>query len=269
MGLYDRVANVQNTAPGKIAIIDLPCNVTYDKIHLKLGGGLTAADLTRIEGQANGRPFYVCNGADIIAEQSYLGIPTDAAHVTIDFTEPNSRGGPGGQYAASVPANLLSSLRFFVTISAAANQLMTLGADVEFRAPTQNPFIRKLLDFNAALPNAGDNDLYLPSGSSGGIIKRAWLHNTGHITGWDLRVNRLSARRQLKADWVHEQTVNKLVPQANLDVLDFVVDGNLQGALDTSKDKAGNVPTVELRITTSAAETVRGYLEYIDPISRL
>jgi hypothetical protein len=269
MGLYDRIANVQNTAPGKIAIIELPCNVTYDKVHLKLGGGLTAANLLRIEGQANGKPFYVTTGADVIAEQKYKGIATDNAWVTLDFTEPNARGGAGPQYAASIPANLLASLKFFITVDAAANPLMTLEAKAEFRGPSTNPFIRKMIDFNAALPNVGDNDLFLPAGASGGIVKRVWLHNTGKITGWDLRVNRLSARRQVQADWQYEQGQNKLAPQANLDVLDFIVDGNLQGALDTSKDAQGKVPSVELRVTVSAAEVVRGYLEYIDPIARL
>lgn len=270
MGLYDRVANIQNTAPGKIAIIDLPCNVTYDKLHLKLGGGLVAADILQIEGQANGRTFYIGTGPDIIKEQKYKGIATDNAWITLDFTEPNARGGAGPQYAASIPANLLNSLKFFVTVDAGANALMTLEAKAEFRAPSANPFIRKMIDFNAAFAAAGEHDLFLPSGASGGIIKRVWLHSAGGlITGWDLRVNRLSARRQVKADWVYEQGQNNLDPQALLDVLDFVVDGNLQGALDTSKDKAGKVPSVELRVTVSGAETVRGYLEYIDPISRL
>lgn len=269
MGLYDRVANVQNTAPGKIAIIDMPCNVTYDKLHLKLGGGLTVADITRIEGQANGRPFYVSNGPDVIAEQKYKGIATSTSWITLDFTEPKSRGGAGPQYAASIPANLLTSLKFYVTIAAGANVAMTLGANAEFRGPSNNPFIRKMIDFQSALPLVGDNALFLPAGASGGIIKRLWLYNTGKITGWDLRVNRLSARRQLVADWQYEQTLNNLVPQANLDVMDFIVDGNLQGALNTQADAAGNIPSVELRVTVSAAETIRGYLEYIDPIARL
>lgn len=269
MSLFDRVANVQNTAPGKIAIVEFPCVVTYDKIHIKMGGGLVAADLTRIEIQANGRPFYINNGPDVVKEMTYKGHPIDAAWLTIDFTNPRAKGSVMSQFAATIPANLLNSLKMFVTISGAANPAMTMEVKTEHRAPTSNPFIRKMLDFHVGLQGAGEHDLFLPSGSSGGIIQRIWFHNTGHITAWDLRVNRLSARRQVLADWEYEQGQNELVPQANLDVMDFIVDGNLQGALDTSAGKDGKVPVVELRVTTDAAETIRGYLEYIDPISRL
>lgn len=270
MGMYDKIANVQNVGPGKIAIIDFPCNVTYDKVHLKLGGGLTAADITRIEFKANNKPFYVTTGPRAVDHQDYKAQFKSAAYVTVDFTEPNARGGAAQQYLSSVPANLLSKLTCEVTIDAGANVLSTMECHVEFRGPTQNPFIAKLIDFNAPLPNAGEHDLFLPAGSVGGIIKRVWMFSAGGlITGWDLRVNRLSVRRALQADWQYEQQVNGLVPQANLDVLDFIADGNIQGALNTAKDGKGNVPTVELRVSVSAAEVISGYIEYIDPIGRL
>jgi len=267
--MYDKIANVQNVRPGGVAIVNCPCNVTYDKIKLKLGGGLTAADITMIEGKANGKVFMRETGPDAILRQKYKGIATSASYITLDFTEPFARGGAVPQFMASIPANLLSQLTFEVTISGAANPACTLEAHTEFRAPSQNPFIRKLVDFNVALPIVGDNDLFLPSGSVGGIIKRIWLHGTDKITGFDLRVNRLSARRALKADYQFEQGENKLVPQATLDVIDFIADGNMQGALNTGADAKGNAPTVELRVNVSAAETLRGYIEYIDPIGRL
>lgn len=269
MPFYDKIANVQNVRPGGVAIAELPCNVTYDKLKLKLGGGLTAADITLIRGFANGKLFMEETGANAKLRQAYKGVTVDNAFVTLDFTEPKARGGAVPQFMASIPANLLSRLHFEITISAAANALSTLEVHTEFRAPTQNPFIRKLLSFNLALPIVGDNDVFLPAGSVGGIIKRVWLHGTGKLTGYDLRVNRLTARRALKADWEYEQKENALVPQANLDVMDFVADGNIQGALNTGADARGQVPTVELRATVSAAEAITGYIEFIDPIGRL
>ncbi len=270
MGFYDKVANVQNVRPGAVAIITLPCSVTYDKIKLKLGGGLVAADLTRIEFKANGKTFYVDNAPFANLRQAYKAIGINAAWVTVDFTEPKSRGGAVSQFLASIPANLLKTLTCEVTIGAAANVLSTMECHVEFRQPTGNPFIKKMLDFNASLPNAGEHDLFLPAGASGGIIKRLWMHTGGAlVTGIDLRVNRVSAKRQLKADWQFEQTQNDLVPQALLDVIDFMADGNVQGALNTGPDASGKAPVVELRVTVSAAEVIHGYLEFIDPINRL
>ncbi len=270
MGYYDKIANIQNVRPGAVAIASLPCSVTYDKVKFKLGGGLVAADITRIEGKANGKTFYVDNAPFANLRQAYKTIGTDAAWVVVDFTEPKSRGGAVSQFLASIPANLLKTLTFEVTIDGGANVASTMECHVEFRAPTANPFIRKMLDFNASLPNAGDHDLFLPAGVSGGIIKRVWLHSAGGlITGWDLRVNRVSARRQVQADWQFEQTENGMTPQALLDVIDFIADGNVQGALNTGPDLSGKSPLVELRVTVSAAEVLHGYLEFIDPINRL
>jgi len=269
MAYYDKVANVQNVRPGGVAICELPCNVTYDKVKLKLGGGLTVADITRIEGKANGKTFLVTTGPREISRQKYKAIDTDTAYITLDFTEPKARGGAVPQFLASIPANLLSKLTFEVTIAGAANVNSTMECHVEFRAPTNNPFIRKLVDFNFTAAAAGDYDLFLPAGSVGGIIKRVWLHGTDKLTGIELRVNGLTARRALKADWEFEQTENALAPQATMDVLDFIADGNMQGALNTGADASGKTPTVALRATFSAAETLAGYIEYIDPVGRL
>ena len=102
-------------------------------------------------------------------------------------------------------------------------------------------------DFNFTAAAAGDYDLFLPAGSVGGIVKRVWLHGTDKLTGIELRVNGLTARRALKADWQFEQTENGLAPQATMDVLDFIPDGNMQGALNTGADSNGKTPTVALR----------------------
>lgn len=268
MGMFNKVANVQNVAPGHIAIITLPTNCTIDKLHLELGGGLTAAGLTRIEGKANGKTFFVDDGTKNNLRMAYKGIAVDAAYVTLDFTEANAKSATE-QMLASLPANLLQSLTFEVTIDAAANALSTLGAEIEFRAPSNNPFIRKMIDFTTALQGAGDWDIYLPNGSVGGIIKRVFLHGTDKLTKWDLQVNRVSARYQTIAQWKHEQGQNHLVPQATMDVMDFMPDSNIQGALNTSADAKGNVPNVSLRLTSSAADSLHGYIEFVDPIGRI
>jgi hypothetical protein len=269
---YDKLNNLQNVRAngGGVAILTLPLSVTYDKIKLKLLDDLTAADITRIEGKANGKAFFVDTGARRKGRQDYKGIHTEAGFLTLDFTEPNARGGAVPQYLASIPANLLKSLTFEITIGAAGvGETFGMEAYAEFRGPTNNPFIAKNLDFNVSLPNAGEHDLFLPSGVAGGIIKRVWLHHTGHITAAELRVNRVTAINAKVIDLEYQQKENNLVPQANVTVLDFVVDGNLQGALNTAGNNGQSAPSVELRLTTDAADVVSGYIEYIDPLNRL
>lgn len=268
---YDQLNNLQNVraAGGGVAILTLPLSITVDKLKLKLLNDLTAADIMRIEGKANGKTFFVDTGARRKARQSYKGVHTEAGYLTIDFTEPNARGGAVPQYLASIPANLLKSLTFEITLAAAgAGKTFGMEAYAEFRGPTQNPYITKFQDFNVSLPNSGEHDLFLPSGISGGIIKRVWLHHTGHLTKSDLRVNRITAIRAGIDDLTYQQKENNLVPQANVAVLDFVVDGNLQGALNTA-GSSGQAPSVELRLTSDAADVISGHIEYIDPIGRL
>ncbi len=264
---FDRVLKVENAGNGKTAIITPGLGATYDKFILILGGGLTAADLTRIEIKANDVPFFIDTATRLDNRQAYKAIDTDVAEVCIDFTEPRARGSAAEQYVASLPANLLKKL--VIEVDIAANQgggedfsLLTCAA--EFRPPTKNPFILKRREFNFYAPAAGDHDLFLPSGISGGIIKRVWLH-AASITAAMLRVGGVIAQNfKTIAELTRAQERNGLVPQADIRCLDFVMDGNLQGALNTTIGQE-----VSLRLTTSAAVAIKGYIDYIDPIDRL
>lgn len=269
MGFYDRLSNVQNVGPGSIAIVNFPVNVTYDKIKLLLGGGLAVADITSIEILADGKTIFKDTGPRALLRQKYKSQHTDTSFLTLDFTEPLTRGGPVSQYMASIPANLLKNMTMEVTIDAGAAAGSTMEVHTEFRGPTKNQFIRKMVDFNYSFPNAGEHDMFLPAGAVGGLIKRLWLHGTDKITEIDLRINRRSVNRSRKVEWEYVQKENELVPQAGMDVIDFIADGNMQGALNTASDRQGKAPTVEMRVTTSGAEAVTGYIEYVDPIGRL
>ncbi len=269
---YDRILKVENVGPGKTALITPGLGATYDKLVLLLGGGLVAADLTEIRGKANDVEFFVDTGPNLDSRQAYLAADTDVAEVTIDFTEPRANGGAAAQYLASLPANLLKKLVFEVDIGAGANALSTLAVGAEFRGPTQNPFILKRRKFNFFAPGAADHDLFLPAGVSGGIIKRVWLHHGGVVTGALLRVGGFIAQQyKTMAEWrrIAQRQIPALVPQANIDVLDFIVDGNLQGALNTAAGKGQQAPDVALRLTTNGAGAIQGFIDYIDPIDRL
>lgn len=261
---FDDMVDLQNVRPGATAILKLSYNATYDKIHFNLGGGLTKADITRIEGKANGVTFYVDDATALAVRDAYSDEHSEASVLTLDFTEPHTRGGAPEQYLASIPRNLLNSLTFEVTIAAGANAASTLKAKAEYRGPTKNPFILRRKDFNVALPTVGENDLMLPTQVTGGMVKRIWLQHTGHITNIELRTDGVPRIRTLVSDLEYSQKRNNLVPQANLTVIDFLADGNLMGMLNTQ-----GVKEALLRITTDAADTVKAYIDYIDHISRL
>jgi Viral coat protein P2 N-terminal domain len=260
---YDRILKVENQGASKTALITLGLNATYDRIILLLSGGLTAAMLTAIRIKANDIEIFTDTGPQLNLRQAYANVSTAAGEVTIDFTEPNARGDAAQQYLASIPANLLKKLVIEVDLSAAF--VGTLAAAAEFRGPTKNPFILKRRVFNYFAAGAADNDLFLPSGGNGGIIKRVWLHDGGIVSKAMLRVGGFIALNFVTiAELARIQTRNRLVPQANIDVLDFIADGNLQGALNTA---AGQ--DVALRLTSTGAGAIQGYIDYIDPIGNL
>lgn len=262
---YDDMIDLQNVGPGKVAILKISYNATIDKVHFILGGGLVKADITRIEGKANGVTFYVDDAASLKKRDDYMGSFSDTAYCTLDFTEPKTRGGAPAQYLSSIPRNKLQSLTFEVTIAAGANAASTLKAKAEYRGPTENMFILRRKDLNVALTIAGDNDLVLPSDINGGLIKRIWLHSAGgFVTAAELRANGVPRIRTTKSDLEYSQKRNTLTPQTNVLVLDFVADGNLMGMFDTQ-----SVTEAFLRLTTSAADTLKVYIDYIDDLRRL
>jgi hypothetical protein len=259
----DKQIDLQNVVPGATAILKLSYNATYDKIHLRLGGGLTKANVGLIEGKINGVQFFVDDGSLVGLRDAYNKQAVDANVITLDFTEPLSKGGAAAQYLASLPRNLFQSLTFEIEIKAAAAAGSTMTAVAEYRDATQNPFVLRRKKFNAPLPNVGDNDLFLPVDAAGGLIKRIWLH-TANTTDVELRTNGTPRIRSSKTDIEQMQTRLGLVPQANIICLDFVQDGNLMNMLNTQ-----GVKECLLRLTTSAADTLAAYVDYVDNVSKL
>lgn len=269
---YDRILKVENVGPGKTALITCGLGATYDKIILLLGGGLVAADLTEIRIKGNDVEFFKDTGTLLNNRQAYKGIATNADSVTIDFTHPRARGGASEQYLASIPANLLKKLVVEVDIAAGANAASTLAAAAEFRGPTKNPFILKRRVFNYFAAGAADQDLFLPSGIFGGIIQRIWLHDGAHVTKALLKIGGFIAmnyKTMTELTRLQQRQLPALVPQANIDVLDFIADGNLMGALNTADLNPTDGTQVQLTLTTDAAQAIVGYIDYIDPIDRL
>lgn len=276
MGFKLPLTNLQNVAPGNVATLKVPAGPgtpTYDQIKLALGGGLTAAKITRITGKANGRVFMDEGGGGatrINTRDAYKGVYVDAGAVVIDFTERNARNGAAEQLVASVPGNLLQDLTFEIALDATAPEGSTITASANYRPPTRNPFIRKLLNtsqsFAAAGSSGSPNIMYLPVGGAGGKLKRVWINESvaGVITHAQIRIAQNVVYDSDRSIAEIDQKRNLLVPQAGVFVLDFIEDGNLAGMLDTS-----SAPNVELRLTTSAAATFSVDYELIDPIGRL
>lgn len=274
MGYKLLLTNLQNVAPGNTATLKCPAGPgapTFDQLRLELSGGMTPAHILSVRGKGNGRIFLDEQGGLVINRRdAYRGLFTSSANVTLDFTEPKSRNGAAEQLLASIPASLLQDLSFEIKIDAAAPANGRITAKANYRPPTTNPYIRKLLNTTQAFSSAGTdsspNIMYLPVGSSGGKIKRVWVREStnGLITGAQIRIANNVVHEVTRAQIEDDQKRNGLAPDAGMFIMDFIEDGNLAGMLDT-----GNAPSVELRLNTSAAGAYGVDYEFIDPIGRL
>ncbi|HWP19769.1 MAG TPA: major capsid protein P2 [Burkholderiaceae bacterium] len=269
-----KLTNLQNVAAGNTATLKCPAGKgapTYDKIAFVLSGGATPAHIERVVGKANGRIFLDEGSGTLINKRdAYRGISTDPGFVELDFTEPNARNGASEQLLASIPGALLQDLSFEIKLAASFPGAGRIDAVANYRPPTNNPYIRKLLNTTQAFPAAGTegspNIMFLPTGGAGGRVKRIWIREgvNGSVTAVQVRIANNVIHEVTRAELERDQERNRLVPQANLCVLDFIEDGNLMGMLDTA-----NAPGVELRLVTSQADTYTVDFEYIDPIGRL
>lgn len=268
------LTDLQGVAPGNVATLKLPTGQnapTYDLIRLALTGTMTPAHIEWVRGKINGRIFLdEGTGTEIQDRDDYRGIFTEAGFLNIDFTEPKARNGAAEQLVAAIPGSLCQSLTFEIKLAAAAPALGRIAASVNYRPPTNNPFVRKMLAlpqaFSAAGTDGAPNILYLPYGQQGGKIKRIWLKETtaGNITSAQVRIANNVVFQATRLQLENDQKRNGLVPQAGLLVIDFIEDGNLASLLDTAA-----APGVEVRLVTTAGEAVKAYLEYLDPIARL
>lgn len=265
-----RATNLQNVAPGNTATLKLPTGKnapTLDKIILELTGTLTPEHITSIRGKANGRLFWdESTGTIMNKRDDYRGVFSAAGFLTIDFTERDARNGAVEQLLSSVPMSMLSDLSFEIQLAGDAPAGGKIDAQIVVRQPTANPYILKKLNTTQNFGASGEQIMYLPTGGAGGKLKRIWIHETtaGTISDVQIRVGNSIAYETNRAKLEHAQKQNQKVPQTGIVVIDFVEDGNLSGVLDT-----GMAANVELRITSSAANTYQVFYEFIDPIGRL
>ncbi|MBB1073637.1 hypothetical protein HUU62_04340 [Rhodoferax sp. 4810] len=265
-----RATNLQNVAAGNVATLKLPTGAnapTLDKVILELTGTtFTDAHVLSIKGKANGRLFYDEGAGTIMNKRAaYSGEFNAAGFLMIDFTEAKARNGALEQLMASVPMSMLQSLTFEIEVAGTA-VAPKIDAQIVVRQPTNNPYILKLLNTSQSFSASGEQILFLPTGGAGGKVKRIWIHETtaGTITDAQIRVGNSVAYETNRAKLEYCQKTNGLTPQAGIVVLDFIEDGNLSGVLDT-----GSASGVELRLTSSAANTYKVYYEFIDQIGRL
>lgn len=266
-----RLPQLQNVGPNQRVSLSLPLGVVYEKLYLQLGTNILVSLITNIVLRINNKECARwATAADLNALNAYKGNYTGStAFLCIDFTERLAREEVGmkmGAIAACAEAGVQAfTLEFdLANYTAVAASTITGWADVD--VPSANRAIQRVQYSQKVIGAAASEQIYVPFGANGYQLKRLVLK---HANLASVRVRRdgvdvyedvpvaLASQRQ--------QDFGR-VPQAGYHVLDFMPDSLQSNALNTAFLMGGDgkpvpVSNLDIRLTTSAADTITIYAE--------
>lgn len=266
MSRFLQLPPFQNVAANSRASLRLNLGVTYEKIHLQLGGTFTKAQMTNIEAKLNTKLLLKSSGADWDNIMQYKGYAASASFLTLDFTErdaPDIAGKLMGTVAATGEAGI-QDFTLEIDIGGATNP--SLIAWGEIGSPSANRLVSTLKQQQKVIAAAAEETIFVPRGVSGAQVKRLFIFgaNVSHAT---VRRNGVDwFQRVPTAVLNYAQAQNRRTNLGNLTVVDFVQDNLQSGALNTAfvvgpDGKSAPVEDVDVRVQTTAATTLTIYTE--------
>jgi hypothetical protein len=272
--------NVTPYYPGGTVITTFPLGVTYEQIKVALTGGLTCELVDTVTLKVNGKATWTVSGADLKTENLYDGKANDDSTVWLDFTQQQAKsssanGQPTSQAAemlvACYPSNLFQSF----TLELAIDKNAPAGGGVTVYTtdndPSTNPFVLKQFNAQYNFVTPQNNDIAIPVGNSGGLIKQFFFQQTnfgqagaGSISDVQVRNSGVIIMEATPAQLQALQQQYGKVAQPGLLVIDFYLQGLREKLLNTTK--ANNV-FVRLA-TVGGPVTLNGYTRVLDPAGR-
>lgn len=272
-----RLPQLQNVAQagGRVSL-RFPLGQTYEKVYLAFSGVLTTANVSNIVFRLNNREFIRWNTvADMNAMLAYKGNLVQTNILVFDFTERLAREELGmklGTIAATADANVQDfTLEFDLSASGGAGGI-TGWADVGMASA--NPIIQRVTYAQKVIAAAAQEQIYIPFGSQGQQVKRLLLKHA-NLTSVRIRRDGVDVFEDLPIALVNQRETDfGRTPQAGYTVIDLMPDALQSNALNTALvlGADGNVKPVQnldIRLTTSAADTITYYVESYDVNSHL
>ena len=266
----------QNVVATGVATINFAnlLGYTVEYILLELGGGaLTKAMLTDIDIKANAKTIFKDAGSRVDDQNEYRGETADAAYLVIPFDESRARtelrGGAviDGEKVGAIDTTFgIASLTGEVTITGATTPTLKAYAEVS-AAPISDERFRALLakqtNFTVSPAAAGTFLFDVPQArAKGSILTRVFLHGST-VTGYEVKKNGITIQKAATAalNTYHQKREGR-VPQANVQAIDFIKDGNQSSALN-----AANANSMEYYLTVSGAGNVVVVPQFYDPLN--
>ena len=265
---------IQNVGPNQRVSIRLPLGVTYNKIVLFGGGNITAALMSNVVLKINGSERIRWNTqAHLQARNSFNLGASDAAILELDFIEREGKDEAAmtlGAIAATAEAGVQDlTLEFdLATYTVTAASIITGVAEVD--VPSANRLIVRNRFFQRVFSGATEEQIVLPFGMNGELIKRMYFFGTlAQLNSVRVRREGADEFEQLSVaqNEFFQKTYGK-VPQAGLYVVDFTEHDLMGHMLNTSSIVGGNgqskpIQNLDVRINVNAAGTWNIYTESI------
>lgn len=267
-----RLPQLQNVGANQRVSLRLPLGVTYEKLYFSLGTNILVSLITNIVMRINNKEFMRWNSADDMNSglNFYKGnLSGQTDFFVIDFTEAKAKEEVGmklGTIAATQEAGVQElTLEFDLgNYVVAAGSTITAYADVE--APSANRIIQRIQVQQKTIAAAAQEQIFVPFGMNGYQLKRLIIKHA----------NLSSVRVRRDGVDVYEDAAVALankrlqdfgrVPQAGFHVIDFLPDSLQSNAFNTAMiigadGKANPVQNLDVRVTTSAVDTLTIYSE--------
>lgn len=261
----------QNVGPNQRVSLSLPLGMTYEKLYFRLGTNILTSLISNLVLRLNNKEFQRwATAADLIAFNAYKGNYTGStAFLVLDFTERLARDEVGmklGSIAATQEAGVQQfTLEFDLgTYTVAAGSTIEVWADVE--APSANRIIQRVQYAQKVIAAAAEEQVYVPFGMTGFQLKRMLLKHT-NLSSVRVRRDGVDIFENPAVAFANQRQQDfGRVPQAGYHVLDMLPDSLQSNALNTAQillpdGKAVPVSNLDVRLTTSASDTVTMYAE--------
>lgn len=269
-----QIVQVQNVGPLQRATVRLPLGVTYNRLVIQTAGNITAALLSNIVLKINGgERFRWLTQAHLQARNSYNNGASDANFLELDFTERKAKDEAAmtiGAVAATAEAGVQDITLEFDIATYVVTGASVIKVVAETDVPSRNSLIVRNRYFQKVLGGATEEQIIIPFGQNGELLKRIYLFGTlAQLVS--VRVRRegsdeFEALTQLQNEFI-QKTYGK-VPQAGLYVVDFV-EHNLQGQMLNTSSLLGAdgkpivIQNLDIRMSVNAAGTWNIYTESV------
>lgn len=244
-----------------------------ERLYLVLGGtAFTKAMINAIRVKLNGKvTFGDISGTNLDLLQTYQLGNTGAANLTVDFIEPDSKS-MQGEILGAIDTNAAGVNTFTAEMDIAGATAPTLDSWAQLRDvasvtpangfnPALRPLLRALISTSLTSTAAAEQQYQINYGSGGNsLIKRLVIFST-ILTSVRIKRNSLDVFEVVAgslASWMQSDYGKH--PQANMYVVDWLMDGN-QSDTQPTRNADGTLANYQWLLTASGAGTFQVYAD--------